>query len=100
MLSIDKKDAMLEEFAHFNPALVETIKSVNPKARGRSRRINVGNRLADDVRCWPLFANEPLSTWTYGKIVLTGDAAHPVSRSFRHPRIASCMDVAHSWVLK
>ncbi|KAJ5273175.1 salicylate hydroxylase [Penicillium angulare] len=34
--------------------------------------------LAEDVKCWPLFETSPLSKWTTGKLVLIGDAAHPV----------------------
>lgn len=39
------------------------------------------NRLGKDVKCWPLFHTEPLPTWTRGKLVVIGDAAHPVGLS-------------------
>lgn len=35
-------------------------------------------RLGEVVKCWPLFQTEPLPTWTRGKLLLIGDAAHPV----------------------
>lgn len=30
------------------------------------------------IKCWPLFVNDPLSTLSNGRIVLIGDAGHPV----------------------
>ena len=36
---------------------------------------------ATDVSCWPLNIHEPLPSWTRGKIILIGDAAHPVRPS-------------------
>ena len=38
-------------------------------------------RLAEDVKCWPLFETSPIPKWTSGKLVLIGDAAHPVWNS-------------------
>ncbi|KAL3704491.1 hypothetical protein TMatcc_008162 [Talaromyces marneffei ATCC 18224] len=35
-------------------------------------------RLADHVKCWPLFIPDPYPTWVRGRVVLIGDAAHPV----------------------
>ncbi|QKX63106.1 uncharacterized protein TRUGW13939_10274 [Talaromyces rugulosus] len=54
------KEQMLKEFAHFHPQVVEILK------------------LGNDVKCWPLFHTEPLPTWTRGKLVVIGDAAHPM----------------------
>ncbi|KAK2592068.1 hypothetical protein QQS21_010229 [Conoideocrella luteorostrata] len=33
---------------------------------------------AKDIKCWPLFSMSPLSSWTFEKAVLIGDAAHPM----------------------
>ncbi|KAJ5594737.1 Aromatic-ring hydroxylase-like protein [Penicillium hispanicum] len=51
---------LLREFGHFDPKVVETLK------------------LAKETKCWPLFTMNPLETWTSGKAVLIGDAAHPM----------------------
>lgn len=52
---------MLEDFQAYHPDLKHVIK------------------IAEDISCWPLMARDPLPSWTKGKIVLVGDAAHPVS---------------------
>jgi salicylate hydroxylase len=36
------------------------------------------DRLATDVKCWPLNQTDPLPAWTKGRVVLIGDAAHPM----------------------
>ncbi|PVH97117.1 putative salicylate hydroxylase [Periconia macrospinosa] len=54
------KASMLEEFSHFTPEVLEIVKH------------------SSDVKCWPLFVHQPLSTWFNGRIVLIGDAAHPM----------------------
>ncbi|KAF3405242.1 hypothetical protein DPV78_003195 [Talaromyces pinophilus] len=56
----DIKASMLEEFAHFHPDLLELIK------------------IAPDITYWPLSIHDPLPRWSYGKVVLIGDAAHPM----------------------
>lgn len=33
---------------------------------------------ATDVTCWPLSIYDPFPSWSRGKVVLIGDAAHPV----------------------
>lgn len=58
---LDFTGAMLEDFQAYHPDLKHVIK------------------IAEGVSCWPLMARDPLSSWTHGKIVLVGDAAHPVS---------------------
>ncbi|KAH8698368.1 putative salicylate hydroxylase [Talaromyces proteolyticus] len=54
------KRQMLSEFSHFHPQVVEILS------------------LGNDVNCWPLFHTEPLNSWTRGKLVVIGDAAHPM----------------------
>ncbi|KAH6617170.1 hypothetical protein F5144DRAFT_596229 [Chaetomium tenue] len=56
----DLKALMLSEFGHFHPSLREIIK------------------VAPTVTDWPLGIHDPLSTWHRQKIVLVGDAAHPM----------------------
>jgi 2-polyprenyl-6-methoxyphenol hydroxylase-like FAD-dependent oxidoreductase len=36
------------------------------------------NRYADTVKLWPLLSLNPLPAWVKGKMVLIGDAAHPM----------------------
>ncbi|KIW08533.1 uncharacterized protein PV09_01422 [Verruconis gallopava] len=54
------REIMLDEFRNFSPDLLEAI------------------RQASEVKCWPLFTHEPLPVWHKGRIVLIGDAAHPM----------------------
>jgi len=58
---LDFTSTMLEDFQAYHPDLKHVIK------------------IADGISCWPLMARDPLPTWSSGKIVLVGDAAHPVS---------------------
>lgn len=54
------KDSMLKEFGHFNPGIVRIISQ------------------SSHVKCWPLYVHEPLPTWYNGRVILIGDAAHPM----------------------
>ncbi|KAI1097349.1 putative salicylate hydroxylase [Jackrogersella minutella] len=56
----DIKTLMLQQFGHYHPSLVHII------------------NLAPNVTNWPLSYHDPLPTWHRGKIVLVGDAAHPM----------------------
>ncbi|KAI1307855.1 hypothetical protein F5Y03DRAFT_352060 [Xylaria venustula] len=56
----EARSKMKEEFSHFHQH-VERILS-----------------LADHVKCWPLYAQDPYPTWVRGRVVLIGDAAHPM----------------------
>lgn len=53
-------EAVLSRVAHFAPELVAFLRA------GR------------DWRSWSLYDPIPLRTWTRGRVVLTGDAAHPI----------------------
>ena len=46
------------------------------------KMLSISLRVSQEVKCWPLFIHDPLPAWTYGKVVLIGDAAHPVSIPF------------------
>ncbi|MCJ1277609.1 hypothetical protein MMC21_005423 [Puttea exsequens] len=56
----DAKDSMLQEFDHYHPDILKLF------------------NLAEEVKCWPLYIHEPLDSWQYGKVLLIGDAAHPM----------------------
>jgi hypothetical protein len=43
-----------------------------------SELLTLDCRLSEDVKCWSLFVHNPLRTWIHGKVILIGDAAHPV----------------------
>lgn len=58
---LDFKKAMLEDFSAYHPDIKKVIS------------------IADNVSCWPLNIHDPLKTWVNGKMVLIGDAAHPVT---------------------
>ncbi len=52
--------AMKTEFSHFDPRVQKII------------------RLCNHIKRWPLFIHDPLPTWVRGRVVLIGDAAHPM----------------------
>ncbi|OAG06148.1 putative salicylate hydroxylase [Paraphaeosphaeria sporulosa] len=54
------KAAMLDEFKHFAPEVLEIIHQ------------------STAAKCWPLFVHAPLSHWYKDRIVLIGDSAHPM----------------------
>ncbi|ODA80864.1 hypothetical protein RJ55_03824 [Drechmeria coniospora] len=54
------REQMLKQFGHFDAKIVRILE------------------FARDAKCWPLFSMKPLSSWTCGKAVLIGDAAHPM----------------------
>jgi salicylate hydroxylase len=54
------KEDLLNTYKAFHPALVELCNQ------------------ADDIRLWPLLFRRPNATWTKGRAILIGDAAHPM----------------------
>ncbi|KAK8098428.1 salicylate hydroxylase [Apiospora kogelbergensis] len=54
------KAAMMAEFSHFDPKVQKII------------------ALSNHIKRWPLFHHIPLSSWVRGRVVLIGDAAHPM----------------------
>ncbi|PHH81286.1 hypothetical protein CDD82_1117 [Ophiocordyceps australis] len=56
----DPLERMIHQFGHYDEKLVEILKT------------------AKDTKFWPLFSMKPLASWTSGKAVLIGDAAHPM----------------------
>lgn len=68
---------MLREFGHFSPDVLDIIRSASeiiPDRSGTNDKI----RESSHVKCWPLFIHEPLPRWFNGRLVIIGDAAHPV----------------------
>lgn len=58
--SEELKAAMMAEFGHFDTKFQKVIS------------------LSNHIKRWPLFIREPLPTWVRGRVVLIGDAAHPM----------------------
>ncbi|KAI1781134.1 hypothetical protein F4818DRAFT_436326 [Hypoxylon cercidicola] len=56
----DAKSQMRKEFAHFHEHIARMF------------------GLAQHVRCWPLLIQNPFPKWSRGRLVLIGDAAHPM----------------------
>ncbi|KAH8666566.1 FAD binding domain-containing protein [Xylariales sp. PMI_506] len=54
------KSAVLEDFAGFHPTILAVIDK------------------ATEIKRWPLLYRSPIPTWRKGKLVLAGDAAHPM----------------------
>lgn len=74
------KDSMLKEFGHFDPEVVQIISYVTMPAYVRRARwlADVPCSQSKHVKCWPLYEHDPLPRWFNGRVVLIGDAAHPV----------------------
>ena len=58
--SEDLKKAMMTEFNHFDPRVEKIIS------------------LSSHIKRWPLLIHDPLPSWVRGRVVLIGDAAHPM----------------------
>ncbi|KAJ5412811.1 salicylate hydroxylase [Penicillium sp. CMV-2018d] len=56
----DLVGSMERQFAHFHPCLMRLVKK------------------APKITKWPLNIHEPITHWTRGKVLLIGDAAHPM----------------------
>lgn len=54
------KSALLERYSHFHPSLLAVFKK------------------ATEVTQWPLLFRAPIPSWHKGRLVLIGDAAHPM----------------------
>ena len=69
---------MLREFAHFHPNVSRTIQYVSLMHILFSIS-EFESRKATEVTRWPFSVHDPLPKWSQGKVLLIGDAAHPVS---------------------
>ena len=68
---------MLQEYAHFHPDVIRIIEYVS--FNYVLLLISDGEiRKATEVTIWPFLMHDPLSKWSHGKILLIGDAAHPL----------------------
>lgn len=74
------KESMLKEFGHFDPKIVRMMSYVAKPAyvRWTIYLADVPCSQASHVKCWPLYIHDPLPRWFNGRVVLLGDAAHPV----------------------
>ncbi|KAK3694143.1 FAD binding domain-containing protein [Podospora appendiculata] len=59
LATVDKA-TLLEKYAGFHPSLLAVLDK------------------ATDIKRWPLLYRPPISTWRRGRLVLAGDAAHPM----------------------
>ena len=68
---------MLGDFAHFHPSVSRLLQYSSPFFA----LVSITDdeiRKANKVTVWPFSVCDPLPTWYRGKILLIGDAAHPV----------------------
>ncbi|KAJ4287774.1 hypothetical protein N0V90_012478 [Kalmusia sp. IMI 367209] len=73
------KQTMLEEFGHYHPSLIRMFKYVSLRPSFILSIIDhSSHRIAPQVTDWRLDSHPPLPVWHRGKIVLIGDAAHPM----------------------
>lgn len=69
---------MLQEYAHFHPDVSRIIEYVS--LNYILLLISDSEiRKATEVTIWPFLMHDPLSKWSHGKVLLIGDAAHPLS---------------------
>lgn len=73
----DHKNSMLQEFANFHPIVRRTVQYVSVM-HVLTLISNPEPRKATQVNRWPFSTHDPLLKWSEGKIVLIGDAAHPL----------------------
>ncbi|KAK3349828.1 hypothetical protein B0T25DRAFT_249918 [Lasiosphaeria hispida] len=59
LASVDTSE-ILEQLSNFNPGILKVVSK------------------ATEVKRWPLLYRPPISTWHKGRLVLAGDAAHPM----------------------
>ncbi|KAJ5894618.1 hypothetical protein N7495_006309 [Penicillium taxi] len=59
-----------QNFVAIHPSCVDKTEDAKPQM------LVERNRMATEVTCWPLERHEPLRSWTFGKVILIGDAAH------------------------
>jgi hypothetical protein len=74
--SVDKS-VLLNRYSDFHPAVLAVMKFVLPNLDPASLS-NSKARKAKDIKQWPLLFRAPIPTWHKGKLVLIGDAAHPM----------------------
>ena len=70
------KAAMLDEFKHFSPEILDIIGYYTACPAACCALTN--ERRSTAAKCWPLFVHEPISNWYNNRIVLIGDSVHPV----------------------
>ena len=69
---------MLQTFQGFHPDLIKVLRYVDATLSTLFEAHQDSCSKATEIKCWPLLYRAPVSKWTRGKMVLTGDAAHPM----------------------
>ncbi|OHW89735.1 FAD binding domain-containing protein [Colletotrichum incanum] len=72
------KAQLVEKFVSFHPSLLAVIRQVLSSIMAATPSSNNHRSKATDINRWPLLYRAPVPTWHKGKMVLAGDAAHPV----------------------
>lgn len=67
-----------QDFAHFTPPIADILAKT------------------DEINLWPLYDRAPLDHWHVGRVVLLGDAAHPMLPSMAQGAVQALED---AWVL-
>ena len=81
IIHVAQKDGMIQEFGHFHPEILKILRHVLSDSELPVKPMLIMDiRISQEVKCWPLYIHDPLPRWTYGNVVLIGDAAHPVSQ--------------------
>lgn len=73
------RDSMVREFRHFHPDIIRIFKFVESSVSPTKVYLQKHSS-AEDVKRWPLFVYDPMPNWAFGKVLLIGDAAHPVGQ--------------------
>lgn len=61
----------------FTPRFCES-SSITGQHLAKTRRTLTKPRKATSIKRWPLLYRDPIPTWSRGRLVLIGDAAHPM----------------------
>ncbi|RYP63143.1 hypothetical protein DL769_007054 [Monosporascus sp. CRB-8-3] len=85
LASVDKAEVM-ERFAGYHPSILAVMKSVLPPPSPASHPVPAEDSSqayschskATDVMRWPLLYRPPTPVWRKDRLVLVGDAAHPM----------------------
>lgn len=69
---------LLEEYQNFHPSILLVLKYDSESNSCQKYITDPLPRKATSIKKWPLLFRAPISTWYRSKLVLVGDAAHPM----------------------